>query len=327
MSSRLWVLATGIVLVVVAGALWWMSSDASVCLVRVAPAPDGAYANARPTGDGSLEITYGNGSKVTVPTRPQRVVSLLPGITEMWADLDGVEHLVGVTEHCDFPDAVHAIREVGVYPLDVESILELQPDLVLVDRTYFRTTLASMADRLPAVLPLESSRSLPHLLTSFDMLARVAATPRARRKSVRFRQDAENLVKEIGSRAPAPPPRVLLVAQWDPLNVLGPGALLDDLLRICGCVNVACDLPHPSGPFDEELVLTRMPDWILSDASAVPDAIAARWKSVPAIAGNRTASFRANDLVRGGPRVLDALRRLDLVLRGEAAPDTLPGSP
>ncbi len=57
MSSRVWVLATGVVFVIVAGALWWLSSDRSACLDRVAPPPDGAFARAVSADDDAVEIT------------------------------------------------------------------------------------------------------------------------------------------------------------------------------------------------------------------------------------------------------------------------------
>ena len=57
-----------------------------------------------------------------------------------------------------------------------------------------------------------------------------------------------------------------------PLYVLGPGSLLDDMMRECGGVNVACDLGRASGPFAEELVLARRPDWILLRAVRSPRA-------------------------------------------------------
>lgn len=90
-------------------------------------------------------------------TNSPRIVSLLPGATEIVAALGFVDHLVGRSHECDFPPGVETlpacsstkvpvegtsaeiderVKEIvaeglSVYRVDVERLRELQPDLIL----------------------------------------------------------------------------------------------------------------------------------------------------------------------------------------------------
>jgi ABC-type Fe3+-hydroxamate transport system substrate-binding protein len=129
----------------------------------------------------------------------------------------------------------------------------------------------------------------------------------------------------VGHEEPRPAHRkVLLLGQAEPLYVLGPGSLLDDMVRACGCENVASDLGRASAPFPTELVRARAPDWILTTSGVgLPPSLLDLWKDVPAVKEGRIADASADDLVRAGPRTTAALRRLSKVLRGELPPDRL----
>jgi ABC-type Fe3+-hydroxamate transport system substrate-binding protein len=120
---------------------------------------------------------------------------------------------------------------------------------------------------------------------------------------------------------------VLLLGQSEPLTVLGPGSLLDDMVRACGGENVAADLGRASGPFAMERVRGRAPEWILTTEGPFPAVLRAAWADVPAVRDGRVADASADDLVRAGPRVPGALRRLAAVLRGDLEPSRLTPRP
>jgi len=66
---------------------------------------------------------------------PQRIVSLVPSLTELVCALGCAERLVGVTRYCtDPPEVVAAVQRVGgTKNPDLDRILRLAPDLVLVN--------------------------------------------------------------------------------------------------------------------------------------------------------------------------------------------------
>jgi ABC-type Fe3+-hydroxamate transport system substrate-binding protein len=67
---------------------------------------------------------------------PNRVVSLVPSLTESMVNLGLGKRLVGVTDYCHVPDAVASKveRVGGILRSDVDAIAALKPDLVIADR-------------------------------------------------------------------------------------------------------------------------------------------------------------------------------------------------
>lgn len=81
----------------------------------------------------SVQITDARGAQVQLATPPQRIVSLLPSLTESLCALGGCERLVGVDRYSNWPAHVKTLPVVGggLDP-NIESIVALKPDLVLV---------------------------------------------------------------------------------------------------------------------------------------------------------------------------------------------------
>ena len=77
-------------------------------------------------------VTDQLGRQVTVPDKPQRVVSLAPSITEIVFALNQGHRLQGVTTYSDFPPEALKLPRVGSYVhLDLEKIVSLKPDLCI----------------------------------------------------------------------------------------------------------------------------------------------------------------------------------------------------
>lgn len=320
--GRLTLWTTGGLLLVLAGCVLLMISSLdrrieAPCLAAVRAAPDGRFVKSVQVVDGSgLRITYADGLELDVATDAQRIVSALPGITEMLCHLGAEDRIVAVSDRCDYPTTIATKQRVKVQPFDAEAVLAVRADLLIVDRRLHRRDLAMLSRRVPNILLLDTSRSLAHLAQSMDLLAQVLGTAEAREKADDFRRRMDALLPRIAAPAGATPQRVLIVAQWDPLYVLGYGSLIDDLVRACGCVNVACDLKSDaSGTFSEELVIARQPDVILTPPGPLPARLAERWRTVPAVRNRRFLDGSADDLVRAGPRILGALERLAGQLR------------
>ncbi|MFC2003253.1 helical backbone metal receptor [Chloroflexota bacterium] len=74
------------------------------------------------------------GREVTIDEVPQRIVSHVPSITELLFALGLEERVVGVSDFCNYPEAVKAKPKVGgFYNPSIEKIVDLSPDVVLTN--------------------------------------------------------------------------------------------------------------------------------------------------------------------------------------------------
>jgi len=92
------------------------------------------------------QVTDDRGRTLTLSAPPQRIVSLLPSLTETVCELRACARLVATDRFSDWPLAVRALPKVGgLEDAQIERIVALRPDLVL-------TAVSSRAiDRLEAL--------------------------------------------------------------------------------------------------------------------------------------------------------------------------------
>ena len=83
-------------------------------------------------------MSSGNGhvALLNFDRSPQRVVSLVPSMTDSLFELGLGQHLVGVTDYCQPPEGAAGglVRVGGTRAPDFEAIVGLKPDLVLANQ-------------------------------------------------------------------------------------------------------------------------------------------------------------------------------------------------
>ena len=94
----------------------------------------------------ALQIDDDRGRPVLIKDSPQRIVSILPSLTEMVCQLDQCHRLVGVDRYSTWPASVQKLPRVGggLDP-NIEAIVALRPDVVLA------STASRVAERLVAL--------------------------------------------------------------------------------------------------------------------------------------------------------------------------------
>src|SRR5688572_28071035 len=76
------------------------------------------------------------GFSIAVPTRIQRIVCLVPSITELLCDLGLEDKIVGITKFCIHPESCFRskVRVGGTKDFDVEAIRLLNPDIIIANK-------------------------------------------------------------------------------------------------------------------------------------------------------------------------------------------------
>ncbi|MFN3681589.1 MAG: ABC transporter substrate-binding protein [Nitrospira sp.] len=258
------------------------------------------------------------GRKLHLASSPRRVVSLAPSITEMLFAIGAGDLVVGVTPFCDFPpEALHKPK-VGYGSPNVESLVALQPDLVLAPQELVKPDLVASLDHLRIPLFSLSGKTIDGVLTQIQTLGRM----------VNREAEAAALVMELRQRITAvkqrvqglTPVRVLYVLNSEPLITVGPGSFIDQLIGLAGGINVAAKSTIPYPRLSIETVLLEDPEVLIfpvESNAGVPDEQRRawqRWSGLSAIKQERLHSIPGDLLNRPGPRIVEGLERLAAIL-------------
>ncbi|WP_232376582.1 helical backbone metal receptor [Amycolatopsis aidingensis] len=168
--------------------------------------------------------------EVRLPRQVRRVVSLVPSLTDALAATDR-QLLAGATTWCTHPPDLEVERVRGTKNPDVRRIIELAPDLVLLNKEenrkldHQRLTQAGIPAWVTVVEDVDSA------LRALDRLCTVALD-----RQVPDWLAAAN--RQLGGPVPDPVTDAVICVWRDPWMVVGSNNFATDLLRRLGVRNV-----------------------------------------------------------------------------------------
>ncbi len=255
---------------------------------------------------------------------PQRIVCLVPAVTEMLFAIGAGPQVVGVSSFERYPPEATKLPAVGaLLDPDVERIISLRPDLVVAygSQTDLRAQLARA--------------NIPILVYAHAGLPAVTSTLRAIGARVGRAQEADRLAADIERRIAAvrartakqPRPRTLIVFGREALALRGIYAsggvgFVHDIVEAAGGDNVFADVKREAVQATSEQLLARRPEIILELRAdpLSPDMLGRErdaWNalpSVPAVKTGRVHIISDPRTVIPGPRVAEAVELLAGVL-------------
>lgn len=202
-----------------------------------------------------------SGARVDLPTRPQRIVSLVPSVTETLFALGLGPRVVGVTDWCLHPaDALARLARVrGTKNPDLDAIGRLHPDLVLANLEENREIdirrLRERGDCVWVDFPCTVDEVVEHVRWLADLGAPAGA-------HASLQEDLREGLRR--ARARGARRRKCFLAVWkDPWMTIGPQTYAHDLLAHLGLDNAFSDSTerYPRVELDE--VAARDPEVVL----------------------------------------------------------------
>jgi iron complex transport system substrate-binding protein len=259
---------------------------------------------------------------------PQRIISLIPAVTEMLFAIGAGPQVVGVGSFDDFPAEVRALPRVGaLLDPDIERIISLKPDLVVVYAT--QSDLQKQLERAKIPIFRYQHAGLADVTVTIRQLGeRIGRSAEA----TEVTQQIDRALDDIRRRtAKSPRPRTLLVFGREALALRGIYAsggvgFLQDMLTVAGGDNVFAEVKRQAVQATAELVLARRPDVILElrgvsltdDAKKRELAVWQALSAVPAIKTGRIVFIADQRTVVPGPRVAEGTELLARALHPEA---------
>lgn len=248
------------------------------------------------------------------PEEVKRVVTLAPSLTEIVVALGAAEKIVGVSRFDELPEVKSTPRVGGFVDPSIEAVLALKPDLVLVQPAPGNQRPVEKLAELGTPILALPLHTIAQTLTSIREVGSALGHSRRAEEIVAEIEAARRRVRQKAQTVQAP--RVLLVYEWQPLIVAGPGSFADELLKDAGAVNAAANATTPYPVFPIEAVIAARPD-IIIDAAHNPNP-AERLRKLPGLAEARWTRVATQDLMHPGPRLGRAVEDLFALLHPAA---------
>jgi iron complex transport system substrate-binding protein len=271
-------------------------------------------------------VGLGLGRAGIAQTRPQRIVSIIPSVTEMLFAMGAGARVVGVGNFDRYPpEALTRTKVGGLIDPDIERIIALKPDLVIVYGT--QSDLRVQMERAAIPTFLYQHSGLPDITQTIRALgARIGSGKESGDLANRIEADIADVRKRVAGR---PRPRTLLVFGRDAETLRGiyaSGAVgfLHDMLEAAGGTNVFADVKRQSIQATSELAIARAPDVIIeigADTASASGRNLGAWDavgSVPAVRNKRIYLLAGDGMMNPGPRISESVRRVAAVLHPEA---------
>jgi iron complex transport system substrate-binding protein len=293
--------------------------------------PPDATASTAPVATGTpvpafpVTLTDDEGTSVTIPAEPTKVVSLTPATTEILYKLGVADRIVAkVEDPAHYPPEADTIQNVAKFgSVDVEKIVGLGADLVIAGGNTFTP---------PEAIAQLRSLKVPTVVVYAPTVAKVFEDLELTGQAVGRGDAARDLAASMRSQFDqvgastrnATRPRTWYEvdatgAFWGPAD----DSFLAEMIRLAGGDPITTGSPDKFDIPAERLIKADPEVILLGDAAYGVTAaqVAARpgWKTMTAVKSNAIKPIDDIVVTRPGPRIVDGLRALLAALHPELA--------
>ena len=268
-----------------------------------------------------FQITDDRGVVVKFSKSPQRIISMLPSLTESVCALGQCDRLVGVDRYSNWPKTLSKLPQLGggLDP-NIEAIVALKPDLVLLaSSTRAIAQLESLGIKVVALEP-KVHADMQRVLMTLGQVLDIPAPQGAKR--VWDEIDVAMTAAEKSIPAKAKGANVYFEVNAAPYAA-GQESFIGETLTRLGAKNI---IPKGLGPFPKinpEFVVRADPDVIMvgQQGFAAMDKRPG-WAAMRAIREKHVCVFNSEEddvLVRPGPRMALAAQLMANCLKDKSA--------
>lgn len=277
-----------------------------------------------------ITMTDGLGRQVSLNAPAQRIISLAPSNTEILFAIGAGSRLIGRDSFSDYPDEAQQIQIIGgdLGEIDAETILALQPDLVLASSLTAPEQIQTLEDLGLTVFTVTNPEDISGLFPNIKTVAELTGQTEAAILLIDQLQARVNAV-EVKINQISYRPLVYYEldgtdpnAPWTP----GPGNFIDKLISMAGGDNLGNVLSNEWAQISIETIIAQDPEIILLGnahwGGVTPEEVAARtgWDTLSAIKEGKIYPFDDNLVSRPGPRLVDGLETMAKLLHPELFP-------
>jgi ABC-type Fe3+-hydroxamate transport system substrate-binding protein len=263
-----------------------------------------------------IELSDDLSRRISIPSPVQRIISLVPSITETLFSLGAGERIAGITDYCIHPyDGVCNKPKIGgTKNFHVERVLALKPDLVIANAEENRKHQVEKLEQAGIPVFVSFPKTVDGCLKMIADMAALSGTERAAQPILR---DIDNARSDAAAHIMQPPPRVLCPIWKDPYMTINADTFIDSVIRASGGTNIFADSTERYPQFTIEEAARRRADVVIlptepyhfTEADFGPFAALNRKIRIHVVEGELLSWY--------GPRLARALRVISKLLRSE----------
>jgi ABC-type Fe3+-hydroxamate transport system substrate-binding protein len=174
------------------------------------------------------------GNIILMPNIPQRIVCLVPSITELLFHLGLGNRVVGITKFCIHPKSWHQTKEKigGTKNIHLKKVLKLQPDLVIANK---EENIREQVEQLATTIPVYTS-DIYNLQTALQMIAQLGKITGTEKKASTVISIIENNFSSISKNEANK--KVLYLIWRNPYMTIGGDTFINDMLTSISLKNI-----------------------------------------------------------------------------------------
>ena len=260
------------------------------------------------------------GREIFLPSSPQRIVSLAPGITETLFALGLDREIVGVTRFCDYPREAASKRKVGgLISPSLEKIVSLDPDLVIGTADGNRKETVDRLEKTGLPVYIVNPGSLDEILA---MIMDIGEITGKRKEAGRLVGDLRRRIDHVAVLTKdSARPGVFFQVGAGAMITAGKNTVIDRLIKAAGGKNIAGNSTIRYPRFSVEEIILKNPDIIIvssakNGASSIKKTWG-KWKDIAAVGKGNIHVIDPDLVSRPAPRIVDGLETMAGIIHPE----------
>lgn len=271
----------------------------------------------------AADFTDAVNRQITIPHPPQRIVSLVPSVTELLFELGLEKRIVAVTDFCTYPEAAQTLPRVGGYAdPSLESILIHEPDLIIASADMNRPALIRRLELLQIPVYVIHPQTVAETLRTIQEISRITGKEQAGQQLVHaIKRRIERVQQAVANLTPATTVECVML---QPLTVAGPDTFINDLIEIAGGKNAVPKGPSRYPTWNTEALLSVDPEAIIVSTypgQPLPKHFFNNWPQLQAVKNNHIFLIEADWIHRPGPRMVLGIEALAKALHPDISID------
>jgi len=259
--------------------------------------------------DSGITLSQADGGTIKLERPADSIVTLAPNLAELVFAAGAGDRLKAVVEYSNFPPEAARIPRVGdAFRIDLERIVELNPDLVIAWRSGNPQTALDKLQQLGARVWQIEITTPGEIAGAVEAIARAAGTGTVgRARATQLRDRLAALERQNAGKTRLD---YFFQISPNPLYTVNGRHIISRSLAMCGAHNVFADLPALAPPVSRESVILADPQVMI--APEIPGEAPALeswrdWPRLRAVQNGALLYLPVDEISQATPRLLNSI--------------------